>query len=323
MDDLISVVVPVYNVEQYVDKCINSIINQTYRNIEVIIVDDGSTDGSSFICEKYSKEDSRIEIIHKDNGGLSDARNRGIEISKGKYITFIDSDDYVDTDYIEVLYNAIKKYEADMSISTHKILFPNKTVNKYPFEEYISTKEDILDKLLYDEGIDTSVWGKLYKISLFKDIRFPRGRLFEDAATTYKLIDKSNRIAVYSKPTYNYVIRENSISNVGFSEKKLDLIKSTQEMTDYIKTKYPNLEKGCNRRLMFSYLATFTQLAKSKTRNKKIEKDLLKYIKENKEKVLTDKRIPKRDKIGIYSSMLGIGFYRFVWYWYSKITGRN
>lgn len=322
MNDIISIIVPIYNVDQYLDKCINSIINQTYKNIEIILIDDGSTDNSLTICNNYSKQDSRIKVIHKENGGLSDARNKGIEIAKGEYITFIDSDDYVDLDYVEILYNTITKYEADISISTHRILFPNKTVDKYTFEEYVSTKEEILDKLLYDDGIDTSAWGKLYKKFLFKDIRFPKGRLFEDAATTYKLIDNANKIAVYSKPTYNYVIRENSISNVGFSEKKLDLIKSTQEMTDYIRARYPGLEKGCNRRLMFSYLATFTQLAKSKSKNKKIKDKLLRYIKDNKREILKDKKVPKRDKLGIYATTFGIFGYRLMWNIYYKVSGR-
>ena len=177
--------------------------------------------------------------------------------------------------------------------------------------------------LLYDNGIDTSAWGKLYKKSLFNEIRFPKGRLFEDSATTYKLIDKSKKIGVCSKPIYNYVIRNNSISNETFSEKKMDLIVSTEEMTNYIKNKYPELEKACNRRLMYAYLSTLTQLAKSKVKNKKIQKKLMKYINKNRNNVLKDKNIPKRDRVGLLSTILGFHCFKYVWKIYSIFTGRN
>ena len=129
MEELISVVVPVYNVEKYIDKCINSIINQTYKNLEIILVDDGSPDNCGNICDEYAKKDNRIIVIHKENGGLSDARNTGIEVSKGKYITFIDSDDYISDNYVSFLYNLIIEYKADISIGKHYVLYENGEIN--------------------------------------------------------------------------------------------------------------------------------------------------------------------------------------------------
>lgn len=320
---LISVVIPVYNVEQYLSKCIESVLNQTYRNLEVILVNDGSPDGSFKICEEYKLKDTRIKIINKDNGGLSDARNVGIENSSGNYITFIDSDDYIDDDYIDVLYKTLISYNADMSIASHKVIYAKKCINKATGEKFCANSKEILEKILYDEGIDLSAWGKLYKKSLFNDIKFPTGRLFEDSATTYRLIDASRKIAVNSKSIYNYVIRSNSISNEKFSEKKLDLIISTKEMTDFIRKKYPELEKGCERRLMYAYLSTLTQLAKTKETNSSMQAKLMNYIKKNKGRVLKDKRIPKRDRIGIISTMLGFKFYKYMWKIYAILSGRS
>ena len=323
MNELISIIVPIYNVEKYVEKCINSITRQTYKNLEIILVNDGATDNSKLICETLAKKDKRIKLINKENGGLSDARNVGIDNANGKYISFIDSDDYVEENYVELLYNTMKQYDTNMSRASHKVKYEKNIIDKSTGKKFCDRPKQILEMLLYDDGIDTSAWGKLYKSKLFKDIQFPKGRLFEDSATTYKLIDKSEKIAVYSKPVYNYIIRNNSISNEKFSEKKLDLITSTKEMTEYIKIKYPELTKACNRRLMYAYLSTLTQLAKSKVKNKKIQKELMGYICKNRSEVLKDKNTPKRDRIGLISTIFGFHCFKYIWKIYSIFTGRS
>ena len=322
-NDLISVIIPIYNVERYLVKCIESVLKQTYSNLEIILIDDGSEDKCGKICEEYKKKDNRIKVIHKTNEGLSEARNAGIVNATGKYITFVDSDDYIDDCYIELLYNVLISYSADISIASHRIIYKNRCIDKSTNEEFCANSKLILEKILYDDGIDLSTWGKLYKIELFDNIRFPKGRLFEDSATTYKLIDISKNIAVYSKAVYNYIMRNDSISKSKFSEKKLDLITSTKEMTDFIRSKYPCLSNACNRRLMYAYLSTLTQLAQCKETNKQIEKELLEYIRENKQKVLKDKRIPKRDRLGIYASIFGLRFYKLALNFYSNISKRS
>lgn len=324
MEDLISVIVPVYKVEKYLNKCIESIVNQTYKNLEIILVDDGSPDECGKICDNYAQKDMRIKVIHKENGGLSDARNAGINISNGKYISFIDSDDYIDLEYLELLYKTIKKDKSDMAISSHKVIYENGTIlEKATKEESILEPKEVLKRILYDDGIDLSAWAKLYKIELFEEIRYPKGRLFEDAATTYKLVDKCKKISIISKSTYNYIIRGNSITNVNFSEKKMDLIISTEEMCNYIKKKYPDLEEAANRRLMYAYLSTLTQLIKSNKRNKSVEKRLYGYIKQNSKMILKDKNVPRRDKVAIISIKFGLGFYKIIWKIYEILTGRR
>lgn len=324
MEDLISVVVPIYNVENYIKKCVDSILSQTYKNLEIILVDDGSPDNCPQICDEYAQKDSRIKVIHKENGGLSDARNAGIDISKGKFITFIDSDDYIEKDYVEVLYNSIKENASDMSIGSHKAIYDNGTIlNKETGEKSVLDAKTVLERILYDENIDLSAWAKLYKTELFEEIRYPKERVFEDAATTYKLVDKSKKISIVSKSIYNYIIRNNSITNYKFTKKKMDLIISTQEMCEYIKNKYPDLEKACDRRLMYAYLSTLSQLAKSKEKFPEEQKQLTTYIKKNGKKILKDSRVPKRDKLGIISLRFGFKMYKKIWKIYSRISGRD
>ena len=326
MEELISVVVPVYNVEKYIDKCINSIINQTYKNLEIILVDDGSPDNCGNICDEYAKKDNRIIVIHKENGGLSDARNTGIEVSKGKYITFIDSDDYISDNYVSFLYNLIIEYKADISIGKHYVLYENGEINTATGKKYELEPKQALEMMLYGDDLDVSAWAKLYKKELFETVRYPKGRLFEDAATTYKLIDLSKKIIFHSEPIYYYIMRSDSISNKSFNDKKMDLITSTNEMSGYISDKYEDLKKACDRRLMYSYLSTLTQLAKSdvSTPNyNKYKNELMNYIKTNRKKVLKDPKIPKRDRVALECTKFGFGFFKWSWRIYEKLTKRK
>lgn len=180
--DLISVIVPVYNVEKYLEKCVQSIINQTYENLEIILVDDGATDNSGKICDEFAKKDSRIKVIHKENGGLSDARNFGLDIATGKYISFIDSDDFVNKRLFEILHKEIIKNDYDIAFCDYFKFFENDNVdeeisNSYKILEH--TKYSILN-LYYDIGHKHEkavvAWGKLYKSKFFKDIRYPKGK---------------------------------------------------------------------------------------------------------------------------------------------------
>ena len=316
---LISVIVPIWNVEKYLDKCIDSIVKQTYTNLEIILVDDESPDNCPKMCDEWAKKDNRIKVIHKKNGGLSDARNAGIDISTGDYITFIDSDDYVELNYVKFLYNNLIQNNADISMGKQYVRYPNKTLNTGSGNIYVVNPHDCFDMLLYSEDFDVSAWGKLYKKELFSDIRFPKGRIFEDAATTYKLIDKSKKVILNSQPIYNYIMRENSIINAEFKENKFDLITSTFEMTDYISNKYPDLKQACERRNMYAYLSTLAQLAKSKNKNKKYLNRLMTYIRKNRKSILKDKRIPSRDRFSLRSTYLGFNFFKLSWRFYLLI----
>lgn len=213
-NQLISIIVPVYKVEEYLDKCIKSILNQTYTNLEIILVDDGSPDNCGKICDEYAKNDKRIIVIHKENGGLSDARNKGIEIAKGEYIAFIDSDDYIEKDMFEILYNLSVESHSDISMVSYKeiqnevIINENKEFTENIFE-YSNT--EAIKELLKDDKIKNYAWNKLYKKELFKEIRYPVKMAYEDVGTTYKLFEKANKIIWKDTPKYNYIRRDDSI----------------------------------------------------------------------------------------------------------------
>lgn len=324
MDKLISVVIPIYNVEKLIARCVDSVINQTYKNLEIILVDDGSPDACPEICDDYAKKDARVRVIHKQNGGLSSARNAGIAAATGEYITFIDSDDFVNPDYVQTLYTSICEDETSLAISSHRAVYDNGTViDRSNNRRCTLSSQDALKCVLYDDGIDVSAWAKLYKLELFSDIKYPEGRLYEDAATTYKLIDKAGKVSLDSKVIYNYMIRSTSIAAGAFSPKKMDLITSTREMCDYIKNKYPELEKAANRRLVYAYLSTLSQLAQSKTAFPNEQKELMSFLKANGGSILKDKSVPSRDKLGLLAAKFGFGFYKFVWSLYCKASGRK
>ncbi len=323
MEALISVIVPVYNVSEYLPRCVESITAQTYQNIEIILVDDGATDNSGILCDEYALRDSRIKVVHKENGGLSSARNAGIQIAKGEYLTFVDSDDYIDADYVEFLYTLICRHQTKMSICAHTVFYDNGTVLKKETGEHgLLESRTVLERILYDEDIDLTACAKLYHCSLFETIRFPEGRLFEDAATTYRFVYESGQAALGLESKYNYMIRSNSISTANFSEKKLDLITSTKEMGDFCKSVYPELTKAADRRVMYAYLSTLSQLVNCNAKNPKIQKFLMGYIRKNGMAVLCDPRAKKRDKIGILSTVFGFSFYKLIWNTYRKLTGR-
>ena len=322
MDKLITIVVPVYNVEKYIDRCVESIQNQTYKNLEIILVDDGSKDNSAKICDQYAKKDKRIKVVHKKNGGLSDARNAGIEIAKGKYIAFIDSDDYIDEHFVEVLYKSMIQYKTKIAIADICVQYD--TGEKFENSDktvYVETEKEILRKMLIGiRDLDNSACNKLYDMSLFKDIRYPVGRLYEDTATTYKLFSKCENMVINSFPLYYYMKRRDSITQGRFNPKKLQLIDSVSEMTTYVRSKYPELSPECDRKMMWAYLSTLSQLAASSKPDKSIAKKLLKYINANGKSLLKKKVLSKRDKLGIICARFGFGFYRLVWRLYLKLN---
>ncbi len=209
-NELITIIVPVYNVEKYLCKCIDSVLIQTYKNFELVIIDDGSTDNSGNICDTYKNKDNRIRVIHKENGGLSDARNFGIENAHGKYITFIDSDDYLKNTYIEYLYKLIKEFNTDISICAYTVFTDTGKCIDYGkgYKREKLDKIETFKRMLNEEGFSVSSCAKLYKTTLFNDIRYPKGKLCEDNGTTYKLIDKVDQIAYGNESQYYYLKRK-------------------------------------------------------------------------------------------------------------------
>lgn len=312
--DLISVIVPVYNVEPYLNRCIKSIVNQTYRNIEIILVDDGATDNSGVMCDEWQYKDNRIKVIHKVNGGLSDARNVAIKCATGTYITCIDSDDNVDEDMIEYLYYLVKKYKCRMSLCSHRILFErnNKIKSLGNGKEEVLSAEECIKKMCYHDCVDTSAWGKLYERELFNNIEYPVGKLFEDIGTTYKAFIASEKIACGYKDKYTYYVRANSIVTGSFNFRKLDLLEMTDKMGEDVLRLFPNLESAILRRRVYARFSTLNQMIGAN-----VDEDLKRvvnvFIKENRSKILIDRLAPLRDKVAILLTYFGFGTYKFWW----------
>jgi len=241
---LVSIIVPIYKVENYLEKCLESIIAQTYNNLQIILIDDGSPDSCGEICDEYALKDSRIIVIHQKNMGLSAARNAGFEKVLGKYIGFVDSDDYIANDMYESLVNAIEKYDTDISMcSYYKV--DNNVVSKpeYPeIKDRIYTKNEALKELLIDHKIQNYVWNKLYRKELFSNVSFPEGKEFEDIATIFYIFEKINSIVKINKTQYFYVTRPESIVNDVSRKRINNYLEFSIERYLYINKKYPELK---------------------------------------------------------------------------------
>lgn len=246
-NDLISIIIPVYKVEKYLEKCIESVLKQTYTNLQIILVDDGSPDNCGKICDEYAKKDSRIEVIHKSNGGLSDARNVGISKAKGRYIGFVDSDDYIKEDMYEILLNLIKKYDADVSIcNLYDVIDGNECIRNKEngIREY--SRLDILKEVLLDKNIQSYAWNKLYEKELFDEIKYPIRKKYEDIGTTFYVFEKCNKIVVTSEPEYYYLKRSDSLVNNVTESTVLDYTEIIIQRYLYTKENIKELKKYNN-----------------------------------------------------------------------------
>lgn len=237
---LISVVIPVYNVEKYLDRCLSTVVNQIYKELDIILVDDGSPDRCPQICDEWEKKDKRIRVIHKKNGGLSSARNAGIDISEGEYITFIDSDDWVSNEYISYLYELITKTNADMAMGSFvkSSVFTEQLLSSQNITEQVIPARDFLLKIL---KVNTQqnvqyAWGKLYKNFKESNIRYPDGLIDEDVPTTFKYtVLCCNKIAMSTKCIYIYFENMNSILRKQFNRNRFDLLEVWKMIEDFSK----------------------------------------------------------------------------------------
>lgn len=231
MDEKISVIVPVYNVRKYIVQCVESLINQTYHNLEIILVDDGSTDRSGDICDEMQKKDNRIKVIHTKNSGLSSARNKGIDMSSGEYIGFVDSDDWVFPEMFEKMLESMKSINADISVCGWIEEFCNTARKRCPFDKLLDNNQAMM-ALLKNTEIADHAWDKLYRAKLFEGIRYPDGKTYEDIRTTYKLFARSNRIIFVPETFYHYRQRKGSIARGSFNLRKMEWLDAVKELSN-------------------------------------------------------------------------------------------
>ena len=290
----VSVIVPVYKVEKYLNRCIKSILNQSYNNFELLLVDDGSPDNCGEICDEYAKKDSRIFVIHQKNGGLSAARNTGIswfyEQNRSNYITFVDSDDWLHPDYLKILMDGITKNDVKIAVCNYKRSTTETLYENYDNVKYeLTSPEDFLVNHFWQYNY---AWGKIYHKSLFEDVRYPIGKNFEDAFTTYKILHKCEKIAYTELQMYHYFLNAQGISRSPWKPSELVIFDAMQEQMQFYKEK--GLQRAFDKEFeLFVHHHAYQivrinenkrDLNKNKTTLKKIKKTLRKLLKENKNK---------------------------------------
>ncbi len=240
--DLISVIVPVYKVEAYLDQCVQSIVAQTYKNLEIILVDDGSPDNCPAMCDAWAQKDSRIKVIHKENGGLSDARNAGLAIATGDYIGFVDSDDYIDSTMYESLMTHLADTGSDIAACGVQMVWEDgKTAMLTCPGCAVLDNAQAMEAIVCESWLKQPVWYKLYKRSVVEGIRFEKGKCHEDVFWSYQPIARANRICVFDTPLYFYRQRSGSIMGDSFSAKRLDALEANTRRLHFLKENYPTL----------------------------------------------------------------------------------
>lgn len=282
---LISIIIPVYNVQEYVEACLFSVMGQTYPNLEIIAVDDGSTDDSGKICEKFADKDERITVIHKSNGGLSSARNAGTDIAKGDYICYIDSDDAIDPSFTEKLYDICAGEECDMAVCGIRYGHPemeDETNSAGGCKTKVVSGVDLLWDFYGGEHIPITVaWNKMYRRDLIGDIRYPEGRIHEDEATTFKYLYKAKRVGWTNEKLYHYTMRSGSIMQSEFNPKRLQILDAYADRRDFYKTNADSGDQNAERLLIREEYCYLSEILLMYGKVKKVlpdRKDLVKTL---------------------------------------------
>lgn len=308
---LISIVVPVYNVANYVGACLDSILNQSYKNLEIILVDDGSTDGSGDVCDKYASENENIIIVHQENGGLSVARNTGLDLVTGEFVTFVDSDDMIHREYISTLYKYIEVERADISaVSSVTIqdgdLIPT-TAPRGPVKVFYSGA-DAVESMLYQQGfIDNSAWGKLYKTKLFESHRFPVGMLYEDLATIPLVCLGAKNIVASDTPMYFYRVREDSILG-RFTLRRAHVLDVVDDMVKHMEQHNPALVDAARSRKFSANMNILRLMVASGIKDDAIVARCWENISQLRKFTIMHPQVRLKNKLGAVASLFGLDF---------------
>jgi glycosyltransferase involved in cell wall biosynthesis len=305
----VSVVVPIYKVERYLHRCIDSILNQTYTNLEIILVNDGSPDRCGELAEMYSQQDDRIKVIHKENGGLSDARNYGMKEVTGEFTVFVDSDDWLENNMIENMLNSLLKYKADVVQSAFYYAYDDKLLLDRVYHSQIDTpvlldNKSLMHELVKNEKVKNFAWGKLYKTSVIRDILFKKGVLFEDVFWAHKVMHRVNTYLILKQPYYYYYQRNDSIVST-YSNRNLDIIKGLKERHQFIKDHYKELTNESLKVLLKTCLIHYNLLLLNKKDSNGIHrKEIQNYVKNHYSEL--KKAIGKDRQLKIQLTFFGI-----------------
>lgn len=307
----ISIIVPVYNVEKYLNKCVDSILKQTFGDFELILVDDGSPDNSGAICDQYAEEDSRVKVIHKENGGLSDARNAGIEIAKGNYIGFVDSDDYIDKNMYKQLYDSLTKNDVDLSICGIFDVYEGKESLKKSERELLLNRDEAMVMIFHGNEISVHAYNKLYKKEIFKYIRYPVGRYHEDSYIIVDILDKCEKVAINTKQMYHYLHREESITGQSFSVKQLEYIDAWEKNEELVKGRFQKLDEAAHQRVCFANFLILDKIVSDNQEKIVPEtRKIVSYLRRNFFFILKNNIFTKERKIAMALLMVSLKLYK-------------
>lgn len=304
---LVSVIVPVYNVEQYLERCLQSIVSQTYANLEIIVVDDGSTDGCPGLCDQWAEKDNRIKVIHKTNGGLSDARNAALNVMTGELVTMVDSDDWIEPNYVSTLLRLMRDTDADIAVGGWAEVDENgniagfiSTPEKKPI---VYSREQALQDIFYQKDLTHSAWGRLYHAALFDQLRYPVGMLYEDLAIAYTLYSRTTRVAQCFTPLYNYLQRSTSILGT-FKTQRTHVLDILDALETQVKKQEPKLLPAVRSRRLSAHF-NILLLCPDKPEYKSIRDRCWNGIRQLRTKCFIDPHIRLKNRLGIMASMLG------------------
>lgn len=315
----IGVIVPVYNAERYLKKCIESILNQSFQDFELILIDDGSIDASGKICDEYAEKNKNVRVIHSEHKGLAAIRNKGLDENTSEYIAFVDSDDYIDRNYLETLFQMMIRNEADLVISCGKNVADD-AVNKTEesdfaadrIEEHIAPKSEIYKRMFADRQTITFAWGKLYHRNIFQTVHYPDGELYEDMKVIDKIIENSHRIVYTSYAGYYYVQTLDSITRGKASPEHMVLLENERQLLNFISQNYPDISKEAKRHYFWSCFFVLSRLV-SVPQYKKECQVIRKEIVREWKFLIFGRQTRIMVKAATICLLFGLPCYRFVW----------
>lgn len=307
----ISVIVPVYKVEPYIHKCVDSILTQTFTDYELILVDDGSPDTCGNICDEYAQKDARIHVIHKENGGLSDARNAGMKITCGEYVIFIDSDDYIDADMLSYLYENLKKADADMATCGIYEVYADRIEKQEEEPDFVCSGEEAFRCILRGHTIRGEIWNKLIKRSCISDLEFPKGKLYEDIFYTVDMMQRIKTVAVGTKPKYYYLHRSDSITGKAYRPKLFDIIDGYTKNYQVVQHAFPKLEEEAECLWIWSrFIVLDKMLLEENYRSIDRFEELVTFIKQHFRRIMKNPYFQRNRKISAIVLLISIPLYR-------------
>ena len=295
---VVSIVIPVYNIEDLVVPCVESVLAQTYGDLEILLVDDGSTDASGRLVDEFGGRDARVVVLHKPNGGLSEARNYGIDRATGDYILCVDGDDLITPTHVASLVDAVLQTSAEIAVSQFRRVDPTdrpSDVGLEPAPVSVLSREEALERLFYQQEVTTSAWGKLYSRALFDGIRYPVGEIHEDLPVTYRLLARAERVAVVHQASYLYVQRGGSITNQRQADRRVAALGFAQEAVDFTEQQMPQLANAARCRLFMEGIYIIGQ-TESAAKAMSLTPRLGEIIVSSRRHVVADRRAPRTQR---------------------------